>query len=67
MEVKDIFWFEHSSKIGNVSSAKIKGLLQWDDENDMKEKYEDYNIHLNEDQLEEYKGHGLKVERLEGI
>lgn len=67
MEVKDIFWFEHSSKIGNVSSAKIKGLLQWDDENDMKEKYEDYNIHLNEDQLEEYKGLGLKVERLEGI
>ncbi|CAM4333804.1 type I-C CRISPR-associated protein Cas7/Csd2 [Lacicoccus alkaliphilus] len=67
MEVKDIYWFKHSSKIGNVSSAKIKGLLEWDRENDMKEQYEDYNLRLNEEKLKEYEALGLKVEQLEGI
>ncbi len=27
MQVKDIYWFIHSSKIGNVSSGKIKDLI----------------------------------------
>ena len=30
MEVKEIFWFEHSCKVGDVSSAKIKSLIEWD-------------------------------------
>lgn len=67
MEVKDIFWFEHSSKIGNVSSAKIKGLLEWNRESDMKEHYEDYNLRLNEEKLKKYETLGLKIEHLEGI
>ena len=32
MEVKEIFWFEHSCKVGDVSSAKIKSLIEWDKE-----------------------------------
>ncbi|MFD2829993.1 type I-C CRISPR-associated protein Cas7/Csd2 [Corticicoccus populi] len=67
MEVRDIFWFKHSSKIGNVSSAKIKNLLEWNNDSDMKERYENYNIHLNTEKLEEYKSLGLEVEQLEGI
>lgn len=67
MEVKDIFWFKHSSKIGNVSSAKIKNLLEWNKDTVMKETYEDYEIHLNSEKLKEYESLGLEVECLEGI
>lgn len=67
MEVKDIYWFIHSSKIGNVSSAKIKNLLQWDQSETMKSTYDDYNIHLNEEKLKEYKKLGLQLEHIEGM
>ena len=69
MEVKDIFWFNHSSKIGDVSSGKIKDLLQYDLPNaeDLKVKYEDYNIRLDQEKLKEYEEKGLKVEHIKGI
>lgn len=69
MQVKDIFWFNHTSKIGDVSSGKIKALL--DHNNDEKlnteKSYEDYDIKLNEDKLKEYENLGLNVEYLTGI
>lgn len=67
MEVKDIFWFEHSSKTGDVSSAKIKDLLAWNDDDSLKEKYEDYGIRLDEELLAEYEEKGLHVDYIEGL
>lgn len=69
MEVKEVFWFEHSSKIGDVSSAKIQELLEYDEfgADNINPKYEDYNIRLNEEKLKEYEGKGVKLEVFEGI
>ena len=66
MEVKEIFWFEHSCKVGNVSSAKIKKLINWDKENEHN-CYEDYNITVDEEKLKEYEEKGLKLTIIEGI
>ena len=51
IEVKQIFWFEHSCKVGDVSSAKIKSLLKWDKEDKEHRCYEDYRIHIDEKAL----------------
>lgn len=69
MQVKDIFWFTHSSKIGDVSSGKIKDLLEYDLEggNKLERKYEDYNIKLNDNKLQEYEKLGLSIDYLQGI
>ena len=69
MQVKDIYWFTHSSKVGNVSSGKIKELLVYDIPNveSVERKYEDYRIRLNQEKLKEYEKSGLRVEYLEGI
>ena len=69
MQVKDIYWFTHSSKVGNVSSGKIKELLVYDIPNveSVERKYEDYRIRLNQEKLKEYEKSGLRVEHLEGI
>lgn len=69
MEVRDIFWFNHSSKVGDVSSGKIKDLLIYDEltSENLKPKYEDYNIRLDEKKLVEYEEKGLKVEQISGI
>lgn len=67
MEIKDIYWFEHSTKTGDVSSAKIKDLLVWDNDGSQKTKYEDYNIRLDDNLLEEYQDKGLTVEHIEGL
>ncbi|MBY0584584.1 type I-C CRISPR-associated protein Cas7/Csd2 [Murdochiella sp. Marseille-P8839] len=66
MEVKDIYWFEHSCPIGDVSSAKIRELLEYE-ENATAKNYEDYQIHLNEEKLHEYEEKGLRCEKIEGI
>lgn len=68
MTVRDLFWFKHSSKLGNASSAKIHDLFEWDDAEDTElNKYEDYNIHLNKDKLSELETKGLVAEYLEGL
>lgn len=67
MEVQEIFWFEHSSKTGDVSSAKIKDLLVWNNDNSYKEKYEDYEIGLDEELLADYQEKGLQLEKIEGL
>ena len=69
MEVKEIYWFTHSNKLGNVSSAKIKQLVKYDelDINNTNPSYEDYNFRLDEEKLREYKDKGLTLEIIEGI
>jgi len=69
MEIKEIYWFTHSNKLGNVSSAKIKQLVNYDelDINNTNPSYEDYNFRLDEEKLNEYKGKGLTLEIIEGI
>ena len=69
MEVKEIYWFSHSNKLGNVSSAKIKQLVKYDelDINNTNPSYEDYNFRLDEEKLKEYKDKGLTLEIIEGI
>ena len=69
MEVKEIYWFTHSNKLGNVSSAKIKQLVKYDelDINNTNPSYEDYNFRLDEEKLNEYKDKGLTLEIIEGI
>ena len=69
MEVKEIYWFTHNNKLGNVSSSKIKQLVDYDqlDLNNINPSYEDYNFRLNEEKLEEYKNMGLSMEIIEGI
>ena len=69
MEIKEIYWFTHSNKLGNVSSAKIKQLVNYDelDINNTNPFYEDYNFRLDEEKLSEYKDKGLTLEIIEGI
>lgn len=69
MEVKEIYWFTHSNKLGNVSSSKIKQLVNYDelDINNTNPSYEDYNFRLDDKKLNEYKDKGLTLEIIEGI
>ncbi|MEQ9763064.1 type I-C CRISPR-associated protein Cas7/Csd2 [Streptococcus sp. ZJ151] len=67
MRVREVFWFTHASKLGNVSSGRIFDLLEFDKVNPDKNSYEDYDIVLNQEKLEEYKSKGLKVDILEGL
>lgn len=66
MEVKEIFWFEHSCKVGDVSSAKIKSLIEWDKEKEHN-CYEDYNIRIDAEKLEEYEKKGFKLTKMQGL
>ncbi|MGT2933100.1 type I-C CRISPR-associated protein Cas7/Csd2 [Streptococcus catagoni] len=67
MRVRQVFWFTHSSKLGNVSSARVYDLLMADKTKQDKNTYEDYDIHLDQEQLAVYQAKGLEVEILEGI
>lgn len=66
MEVKEVFWFEHSCPIGDVSSAKLRALLEYDERN-AAQKYEDYHIRLNAEHLKAYQEKGVMLEQFEGI
>jgi len=67
MAIKELFWFTHSNKLGNVSSAKIHDLFEYDKAPVEHTSYESYKIRLNEEKLNEYKEKGLTVEVLEGL
>jgi len=67
MRVREVFWFTHSNKLGNISSARVFDLFEFDKENQEKNTYEDYGIHLNQEKLVEYENKGLKVDILEGL
>lgn len=56
MSVKELFWFEHNSKLGKVSASKIYELLKYNKEENMGmfTKYSDYNIRLDEEKMKEY-------------
>lgn len=67
MRVREVFWFEHSTKLGNVSSARVFDLLTYDKDSLDKASYEDYQIGLNQELLATYQEKGLKVKVLEGL
>ncbi|HEL0561338.1 TPA: type I-C CRISPR-associated protein Cas7/Csd2 [Streptococcus equi subsp. zooepidemicus] len=67
MRVREVFWFTHSNKLGNVSSARVFDLLVFDMETPDKDSYEAYGIHLDEANLAAYQAKGLTVEVLEGL
>ncbi|MDT9522765.1 type I-C CRISPR-associated protein Cas7/Csd2 [Streptococcus mutans] len=67
MRVREVFWFTHSNKLGNVSSARVFDLLEFDKEKQDEDSYEDYAIHLNQEKLAEYEAKGLQVEIIEGL
>ncbi|RSJ96047.1 type I-C CRISPR-associated protein Cas7/Csd2 [Streptococcus cristatus] len=67
MRVREVFWFTHSNKLGNVSSARVFDLIEFDKEKQDKDSYDDYRIHLNQEKLAEYEAKGLKVDILEGL
>ncbi|WP_019772357.1 type I-C CRISPR-associated protein Cas7/Csd2 [Streptococcus sobrinus] len=67
MRVREVFWFTHSSKLGNVSSARVFDLLEYDQAKQDKDSYEDYAVHLNQEELEKYKAKGLEVDIIEGL
>lgn len=68
MEVKQLYWFTHPSKIGVASSAKIHDLVEIEINNNMKPtKYEDYSIKLNKDKFSKLAERGLQVEIIEGL
>ena len=67
MRVREVFWFTHSNKLGNVSSARVFDLIEFDKEKQDKDSYDDYSIHLNQEKLAEYEAKGLKVDIIEGL
>lgn len=61
MEVHKVYWWEHSSKLGQYSSAKVhRSLHVSKNKEEPKSFEEDYDVTLNE--LE-----GLKVEIIDGL
>ena len=67
MRVREVFWFTHSNKLGNVSSARIFDLLEFDKKKQDKSSYEEYAIGLKQKELAEFQAKGLKVDILEGL
>ena len=69
MEVKQIYWFTHPSKLGVASSAKIQNLVEVQVVDDAIKpiKYEDYEIALNKEKLAQLENKGLRVDTIEGI
>ncbi|TYR79214.1 type I-C CRISPR-associated protein Cas7/Csd2 [Priestia megaterium] len=59
MEVNKVFWWEHNSKLGQYSSAKVHRLLDIRSQVEEPKSFDDYSIIVNE--LE-----GLKVEEIDG-
>lgn len=60
MEVHKVCWWEHNSKLGQYSSAKVHRLLEIKREVEEPKSIDDYTIMINE--LE-----GLKVEVIDGL
>lgn len=69
MEVKQLYWFTHPSKLGLVSSAKIHDLIKIEmkDSNIKPTKYEDYIISLDKQKLTILQEKGLQLDILEGL
>ncbi|GIP19642.1 type I-C CRISPR-associated protein Cas7/Csd2 [Paenibacillus montaniterrae] len=59
MEVHKLYWWEHNSKLGQYSSAKVHRSLQVKPKKDDPKSFDDFSIEL-------YEFEGLKVDVLEG-
>ncbi|MCM3713995.1 type I-C CRISPR-associated protein Cas7/Csd2 [Alkalihalobacillus oceani] len=59
MEVHKVYWWEHSSKLGQYSSAKVHRALEVKAKTDEPKSFEDYAVEL-------YPLDGLEVEILDG-
>ena len=59
MTVRNVYWFEHNNKIGNVSTSRIRHLLSY---NSNTEEFE-----LNKNKLKVYENKGLKLDIIEGF
>ncbi|HLR66987.1 MAG TPA: type I-C CRISPR-associated protein Cas7/Csd2 [Virgibacillus sp.] len=59
MEVQKVYWWEHNSKLGQYSSAKVHRSLKIEKKTDEPMAFEDYEVILNN--LE-----GLSVEEIDG-
>lgn len=60
MEVNKVYWWEHNSKLGQYSSAKVHRLVEIRPNSEEPKTFDDYSITLNE--LE-----GLTVEVIDGL
>lgn len=69
MEVKNIYWFTHSNKLGVASSAKIHSLVKYKLKDDVEKvsSYEDYIVSIDKERYSSYEREGLSLEELEGI
>ena len=69
MEVKEIYWFTHPSKLGVASSAKIHNLVNAEMKVGIQKasSYDDYEIALDDERYNSYKKLGLELEEIEGI
>lgn len=68
MDVKDVFWFEHPNKTGVLSSSKVFDMITYKELNLLEaKKYEDYNIHLDEEKRAHAESLGLVVEHSHGL
>lgn len=59
MTVRDVYWFKHSNKLGNVSSARIYKLLSYNPETKA--------FDLDTEKLDVYKDKGLSLDIIEGF
>lgn len=59
MTVRDVYWFEHSNKLGNVSSARVYKLLSYNPETKA--------FDLDTEKLDTYKAKGLSLDIIEGF
>lgn len=69
MEIKKVYWFTHSNKLGVASSAKIHNLVKAKvkPETQKVSSYEDYIISIDKEKYASYKNLGLDLIELEGI
>ena len=65
MRVKELFWFTHGNKLGNLPSWKIFDMLKWNNLDEAKE-YCQYDIHLEPEKLKEVQSKGVVVEIIKG-
>jgi CRISPR-associated protein Csd2 len=66
MNVEKIYWFTHPNKLGVASSAKIHNLISCKLKTDIPHSFSDYDISVDNEQLENYKNRGLAMEVLDG-
>ena len=69
MEVKQLYWFTHPSKLGVASSARIQNLIEIQIKGNVLKptRYEDYKVALNKEKLAQLESKGLRVDTIEGI